>query len=538
MPQAHPSGLPAHLQPFAAAGLYAGLTISDLARRHAATRGDQTAFVDGDRNISFAECDALADALAWAMQQRGVAAGDAVAFLLPNWHEAAIINLAVARIGAVAVPIVPIYRHAEVRHMLRDSGAKMAFACGQVRAFDSHAMIAELQPELPDLRHLVGVRAAGAACDIETLLAEGRGQTPAAVAVDPNGVKLRLYTSGTTGRPKAVLHSHNALHRVVDLCWRRWGGTPGAAIIMPTPVTHISGYSNGLELPFVMASRTVLMESWDAARAVALIDHHQVLGTVAATPFLTELVAAAQAAGTRLQSFRVFACGGAPVPSALVAAANRSLAHPCAFRVYGSSEVPLTTFGFAPGDPLGRDGSTDGEVVDYEVRIAGPDGAALPTGAEGEIWARGPCMMIGYADPAQTAEAMTTDGWFRTGDLGMLAADGALTVTGRLKDLIIRGGENLSAREIEEALEQHADIAEAAVVAMPHPRLGEGVCAALVPRSDARPTVAELGRHLEARGLARQKWPERLLWLPELPRTASGKVRKDVLRQQAADPPQ
>lgn len=516
-------------------GNHANPTISDLARQRAASAGDEIAFVDGDGMLSFADCDRLADKLGHAMRRLGICQGDVVAFLLPNFHEAAIINLAIARIGAVALPIVPIYRHAEVRHMLHDSGAKMIFTCGRFRSFDSFAMIDELRGDLPDLRHVVGVRIAEAALRLEDMVVDHERPDPDFPAVDSNGLKLRLYTSGTTGMPKAVLHGHNALRRIIDLSWRRWGAVAGDRIIMPTPVTHISGYSNGLELPFVLGTCTILMESWNAADAVRLIDLHKALGTVAATPFLTELVAAAKAAGSSLGSFRVFACGGASVPPALVEKANQELAHPCAFRVYGSSEVPLTTFGFAPGDPAGRDSHSDGEVVDYEVRIVNDDGTDLPFGQEGEILVRGPCMFLGYADPDQTAEALTKDGWFQTGDLGSLAADGALTITGRKKDLIIRGGENLSAREIEEALELHPAISEAAVVAMPHPRLGEGVCAVLVASEAQHPALDEFSGHLQSLGLARQKWPERVVWMADLPRTASGKVKKDILRKQVAD---
>lgn len=529
------AAVPAHLQQYVDAGLYADVTISDLAATRARSCGGGTAFIDGDRTLSFAQCHAMGDALALVMREKGLVAGDVVSFLLPNWHEAAIVNLAAARLGLVVMPIVPIYRHAEIGHMLRDSGTRMIFTAGMFRGFDHHRMIEELQPSLPDLERIVPVRSGPPGEDFDAMLAAGMGRPFDAPAIDPNAVKLRLYTSGTTGLPKAVLHNHNALHRVIDICWERWGAAQGDAIIMPTPVTHISGYSNGLELPFVAGTCTILMESWKAEVAVGLIDRHAVVGTVGATPFLAELVSAARNAGSNLESFRVFACGGASVPPVLVENANAALAHPCAFRVYGSSETPLTTLGFRPGDPARRDSRTDGEVVDYEVRIVDDEGADVPAGQEGEIIVRGPTMFMGYADPAQTREAMIVGGWFLTGDMGRLDTDRSITVTGRKKDLIIRGGENLSAREIEEALERHPDIAEAAVVAMPHPRLGEGVCAVIVPQGKARPEVPILGAHLERLGLAKQKWPERIIWVAELPRTASGKIRKDVLRRQVAD---
>jgi non-ribosomal peptide synthetase component E (peptide arylation enzyme) len=296
---------------------------------------------------------------------------------------------------------------------------------------------------------------------------------------------------------------------------------------MPSPVTHISGFANGLEMPLICGTRTVLMESWDAHAAMALIEEHQLVGTVAATPFLVELAAAARAGGQRLPSLRFFACGGAAVPAEVIPAADSAFANAHAFRVFGSSEVPLVTFGWPRDRHLAA--TTDGEVIDYTVRIVDDAGHDLPRGAEGEILARGPGMMLGYADQAQTAEAITPDGYFRTGDLGVLTANGALTITGRKKDLIIRGGENISAKEIEDVLQSHPSVRETAVVAMAHARLGEGICAYIIAAGPA-PDARLLAEHVAASGMAKQKIPERFEFVADFPRTASGKVRKDQLR--------
>ena len=335
-----------------------------------------------------------------------------------------------------------------------------------------------------------------------------------------------LYTSGTTGRPKGVLHNHCTLARIVAESGRHWGLEEGEVTLMPSPVTHVSGYANGLEAPFICGSRSVLMEAWSADEALALIEAHQCVGTVAATPFLVELAAAARKAGSGLRSFRFFACGGAAVPADLIPGANAAFDNVRAFRVFGASEVPLVTFGWPHDERLAA--TTDGEVIDYEVRIVDHDGNELPRGMEGEILARGPAMMMGYADATQTAEAITQDGFFRTGDLGVLSKDGAITITGRKKDLIIRGGENISAKEIEDVLHSHPAVKEAAVVAMPHERLGEGVCAYVILCGDADASM--LAAHVGASGMARQKIPERFELVDDFPRTASGKVRKDQLR--------
>jgi acyl-CoA synthetase (AMP-forming)/AMP-acid ligase II len=343
-------------------------------------------------------------------------------------------------------------------------------------------------------------------------------------------VKLILYTSGTTGKPKGVLHSHNTLGRVSMRSFDHWGIKAGDALLMPSPVTHISGYSNGLEQVFLGGTRSVLMESWDAAEALALIERHDVVGTVAATPFLKELADVAVAQGRSLPSFRLFACGGAAVPADLVRDANRAFAHPCAFRVYGSSETPLVTVGFPADTQPELAAATDGAVIDYDVRFLDDEGRDVASGQEGEIVVRGPSMFMGYADAAQTAESLTDDGYFRTGDIGMMTAHGAIVITGRKKDLIIRGGENISAKEIEDVLSSHPHVQEAAVVSMPHVRLGEGICAFVIIRGPLTPGFAELVAFVSASGLAKQKCPERIEYVADLPRTASGKVRKDVLR--------
>jgi acyl-CoA synthetase (AMP-forming)/AMP-acid ligase II len=278
----------------------------------------------------------------------------------------------------------------------------------------------------------------------------------------------------------------------------------------------------------------VLMERWDAARGVALIDREQATISMGATPFLQELLGAAAAAGSDLPSLRHYACGGAAVPPELIRRAWRQLRRCRAFRVYGASEVPLVTLGFCGEDDAERAATTDGAIVGYEVRVLREDGTRCATGEEGEICARGPAMMTGYLDPAQTREAVDAEGFFHTGDLGLRTADDALVVTGRLKDLINRGGEKISAREVEDLLHRHPDVVEAAVVAMPHPRLGETPCAFVVPRAGAGFDFAAMTACLRAAGIARQKFPERLVLETSLPRTPSGKIRKDLLRARLA----
>jgi non-ribosomal peptide synthetase component E (peptide arylation enzyme) len=278
-------------------------------------------------------------------------------------------------------------------------------------------------------------------------------------------------------------------------------------------------------------ARSALMERWDADAAIDYI--HRVGGTmtVGATPFLQELLDAAERRGDGLPTMRQFSCGGASVPPQLIRRAGEVLDNCIAVRVYGSTEVPLVTDGWRDNPELAA--STDGRLNAYEVKILDDNGVELGSGEDGEIAARGPAMFLGYADPQQDAEAHTADGFFLTGDIGQVTPEGAILITDRKKDIIIRGGENLSAKEIEDALHHHPAIREAAVVSMPHERLGEGVCA-LVILSDGyeQLTLEEVARFTDEQGLARQKRPERLVLVDDLPRTPSGKVRKDILRRQ------
>jgi len=519
---------PAHHRQYVDEGVYTDETIAACAETLATADPDFVAYVEGEARMTRAELVAQAEALSSAMHARGLRAGDVISFQIPNWREAAVINLAAAMSGMVVNPIVPIYRDHEAKLMLGDCRARAFFVASSFRKYDFAAMARRIRADLPDLAHVFTVRGDGPD-DYAALVTEGRDKAFARPKVDPLDVKLVLYTSGTTGRPKGVLHSHAALMHILRAGRDHWSVREGDTMIMPSPVTHISGYSNGLESPLACATRTVLMEVWNAKDAVGLIERFGANGTVAATPFLVELAAAAREAGNRLPSLKFFACGGAAVPNDLIPAANAAFENCQAFRVFGSSEVPIVTFGWPDDERLAA--TTDGEVVDYEVRIVDDEDKPLPLGSEGEILARGPGMMLGYADEAQTREAITSDGFFRTGDLGILTAEGALTITGRKKDLIIRGGENISAKEIEDVLHLHPQVFEASVVAMPHERLGEGVCAYIISRGEPAGAAA-LAEHVAQSGLAKQKIPEHFEFVADFPRTASGKVRKDMLRDE------
>ncbi len=506
-----------------------------LARHHADRAPDCVAFLNQDQHPgTYATLLTDAEALAVGLWDLGLRPGDVISFQLPNWMEAVLIDVAAGLLGLVCNPIVPIYRGAEVGLILADCKSRLIFIPDTYRGFDYAAMLAGLRPSLPDLRHVVHVRAAGTALTLDALMQAGQGRRIDWPTISPNALKLVMYTSGTTGRPKAVMHDHRSIARVSHIYMGYWGLEPGDLMLMPSPVTHITGYSNGIELPFTDGTRTLFMERWNAEEAVALIDRHGVNITIGATPFLQELLDAAESAGSRLPSLKIFACGGAAVPPDLIRRANALFERGRAFRVYGSTEAPLITQGCMGADELEMAATTDGKVIDYEIRIVDESGQPLDRGQDGEILVRGPSLFMGYADADQTREAMDDEGYFRTGDIGHLTPAGAIVITGRKKDLIIRGGENLSAKDIEDVLHRHPAVQEVAAVSMPHARLGETVCVYVVPQPGEKPDLDSITRHVAAAGLARQKFPERVELVGDLPRTASGKVRKDILRQRIA----
>ncbi|WP_332674872.1 AMP-binding protein [Aromatoleum sp.] len=519
---------------YTASGDWPNKTLADFARELAARDPERVTHVFGNQRCTVGGLLAEAAALAAGLQQRGLAAGDVVSFQLPNWREAVVIDLATTILGLVVAPIVPIYRDAEVAFMLGDAGVKAAFFPAHYRGFDYGTMMQRLALPLPKLEHLFTVRAGDGSDDsYEALVGEG-GRLADAPKVDANSVKMILYTSGTTGRPKGVLHSHNTGPLRLKRAFEQWSRGSQVAgfdnvLLMASPVTHVTGQS-GMEIPFCSNTRTVFMERWNADEALDLIDREKVTASVGATPFLHELLTAAENAGCRLPTLQVFACGGAEVPPALITKAYSVLDQCRAFRVYGSSEVPLTTLGFVGEGEMELAATTDGKVADYDVRIADDDGRVLPAGEEGEIRVRGPSMLLAYSSPEATAECFDADGYFATGDLGRLTAEGAVVVTGRKKDLINRGGEKVSAKEVEDILHRMPAVREAAVVSMPHPRLGETLCAYVIAQDSVGIGLGDVLAFVERAGVAKQKYPEHLVVVEDFPRTASGKIRKDRLR--------
>jgi acyl-CoA synthetase (AMP-forming)/AMP-acid ligase II len=515
-----------------ASGAWSGLTLADRARSAVEEVPDRVLLIDGDARLTAGEIYASARLAAQAMLGSGLKPGDVISLQLPNWHEAAVLNLGAVMAGLVINPIIPIYRGAEVTHILTDSRSRMVFMPETFRGFDYRQLAREATQRLETPPEFIVLR--GEPQEFTSFEHFLRRADPSRLLpeVTSSDVTMVLYTSGTTGPAKGVLHTHDTCDVMVRDYERCWGPWAGETLLIASPITHITGVIQALFVPIQCRATAVLMDTWNPEAGLRLLKHHEATFFGGATPFLRDLLAVAQAAGETLPSLRILACGGASVPPGLMHSCHQHFPTARVFRAYGCTEVPAATEGTRSREEIRYGAETDGWIGATGVRIVRP-GTDEPVmeGEEGEILAHGAQTFVGYTRPADNDGAFTDDGFFRTGDLGRVR-DGYLTVTGRIKDLIIRNGENLSAKEIEDAIEDAPGVAEVAVIGVPSPLTGEAVCAVIVPKDGARPDIAALGAHLAEKGLARQKTPERVVLIEQLPRNLAGKIRKDILRAQ------
>ena len=500
-------------------------TIAEAMARQAAEVPERELLVDATVRVTAAALYRDATRLADALRRRGIARGDVVSFMLPNWHEAATVYLASAMLGAVSHPLVTNFRHAELAFMLADCRSKMIFVPAYFRGCDYRDLLAEVCAGLDAPPQVVVLRGeAGKHIGYDELIASGNAGATFE-PVDPRAVRMILYTSGTTGRPKGVLHTHNSINADIVQLHRHWNRERRTRWLVPSPVSHIGGSLYAFEMPMLFGTSAVLMEQWDGATGAALIDAEHCTHMAGATPFLEQLLTAARAGGSQLPSLELFICGGASVPPSLIRDANAYFATATASRVYGSTEVPTITIGSVSPDDGEHAAETDGRIGAAIVRVAGNDGEG-----NGELLAKAPQMLVGYLNPADEQTAFDADGFFRMGDLGRVIDGEYIVITGRQKDIIIRNGENISPKEVEDLLIADPRIAAIAIVGLPHPRTGELACACIVPAAGAAPTIPDLTSILAQHGVARFKYPERIVLLPDLPRNASGKVLKHMLR--------
>jgi acyl-CoA synthetase (AMP-forming)/AMP-acid ligase II len=522
-----------HAAQFRAAGYWPQQPLAALFAATVKRHPGRECLIDQGRRLTFADLDRLVQQAAVGLATLGLGPGDVIAYQLPNWWETAVVFLAALRLGASVNPLLPIFRESELRFTLQQSHARALVIPGMLRGCDHRQLIAALQPALPALTQVLVARAEPLGgmhsfAQVVDAAAAAAPQPP----LNPESVALLMYTSGTTAQPKGVLHTHNSLAAEVLSLQRVHQLTPDDRTLMPSPLTHISGVMHGILTPALLGTSAVLMERWEPARAADLIARERVTYMVGAPTFLQDLLA--QPPEHDASSLRLFSCGGAGVSPALIKRARERFPNCVAKRVYGSTEFPtLTTTDADDARTHGID--TEGRAIaPAEVRIADEAGNALPAGAEGEVQGRGPECFAGYLDARLNRDAFTHDGWFRTGDLGVLDGAGYLRITGRLKEIIIRKGEKISVKEVEDAIAAHPAVAEVVVIPCPDATTGERTCAVVRVHANAAIDLASLGSFLGARGLAKQKWPEQLEVVADFPRTDSGKILRTKLKEQFA----
>jgi acyl-CoA synthetase (AMP-forming)/AMP-acid ligase II len=496
-------------------GLWGHQTLADSLRDAARTTPDRTVLVDGDVRLDCQTLHEQATVLAHSLMAR-MPAGSVVSFTLPNWHEAAVIYLGATLAGMVVNPILPSLRDRELRFILSDADSRAIFIPAQFGNHDYGAMLQRVTADMPAPPEVVVLRGdAGTHTPYASLF--GGSPSSALPVLNADNVRMILYTSGTTGRPKGVLHSHNSIHALIRQIGQHWLIDAGDRFLVPSPIAHIGGSIYAFECPLILGTTAVLMERWDPDRAVALMLAERSTHTAGATPFLEGLLAAAERADTRLPDLKVFICGGASVPPSLIHRAAGYFDKAAVSRVYGSTEVPVTTVG-ALAD-IDHAADTDGRRGIADIKLV-----------DGEIRARGPQMLVGYLHSEDETASFDDEGYFRTGDLGRWVDGDFLMVTGRAKDIIIRNGENISPKEVEDILIGHPGIAEIAVVGIPDARTGERACAVVVAADQRPPELTDLSDLLISAGVAKFKIPEQLVIWDALPKNDAGKVLKHQIR--------
>jgi acyl-CoA synthetase (AMP-forming)/AMP-acid ligase II len=521
---------------YLAEGHWSDSTLVDAARASLAADPDHLLLIEGETRLTRRECWDQALKLSAFFLSLGLKPGDVISFQLPNWIETGVIALAARMTGLVINPIPPIYRESELGYILADCRSKLIFIPGTFRKHDHSAMLAGLRSELPELRHVVTVRDE-ANLTWEMALSTAPADDAALPTVDPASVMMVMYTSGTTGKPKGVLHTHYSYDHRARAMGVAWNIGPDDVVFMPSPVTHITGALWAFDLTWIHGSASVLMDVWTVEEGIKVIEEQRCTVNGGATPFLQQLLDTASARPEAIASLRLFFCGGTTVSPDLIRKASATFPDCLFFRCYGSTEMITATLGIRDVAQADLGADTDGEIVyPAELQIVDAlDDTPLPHGEEGEIIARGPGLFVGYVHGSDNDGNFIGDGYFRMGDLGCIVHDNYIVITGRKKDIIIRSGENISPKEVEDLLFDHPAIAEVAIVAMPSPTTGEKGCAFIIPRAGQTIDLPEIRRFLDDKGVARQKFPEHVVLVDDLPRVPSGKVKKDVLRVKARE---
>jgi acyl-CoA synthetase (AMP-forming)/AMP-acid ligase II len=516
---------------YRATGRWPSYTLGERVRHWAQERPDTVAVVDGTdgRRVTYRElADDVARVAGWLVAQ-GVEPGDGVSVQLPNRYETVVVDVAALSVGACLNPLLPNYRRKELSHFLAVTSAQVFVTPGHYRGFDHAALGEELCGEAPSHPvHLV--------VDQESAPEHGTSYAEAVAAapletfphVDPGAVSEIIFTSGTESLPKAVMHTEETVNHSVEASLAHLGMGPEDVVWMPSPVGHSTGFNFGVRLALVAGVTVVLQDVWRPEEAARLIEDHRCTYTLAASTFLSDVLRAARETDRDLSSMRLFGCGGGPVATELVHEAAAQGVH--VLRIYGSTEGLILSWN-QPSSPQDKRENTDGLPPEHtEVAAWDDQDRPLPAGDVGELVIRGPNVCVGFFDdPERTAATFTADGWLRSGDLGFVDHDGFVSVSGRKKETIVRGGLNIAPREIEDLLAVMPGLRDVAVIGVRDKRLGEivGVCAVAEPGIDV--DLKAVLAYLETKELARYKMPQAFQLVPAIPRTPTGKIRRNEL---------
>jgi acyl-CoA synthetase (AMP-forming)/AMP-acid ligase II len=525
-------------------GVYADYTYADAFRDGAEAFPDTEVIYHSHVRPATATVKQTYDAserLAAAFHRLGLGRGDRIAVMLPTWYDAVLAYQAALKLGMAVIPIVAIYGGRELGFIMRQTGAKALLVPDAWRGHDYLDRV-KAAGDLPALEHLmvVGRNVPPGAIDWDALRAETSTDYPRGQA-DADDVCCIIYTSGTTSDPKGAKHTHNT--QLCDINAARVEGGPDLSsqhrgpigegpVLQVFPAGHIASWL-GMLRPFLHGGSAVCMDQWVPEEAVRLIEMHKVSSSTGTPIFLSTIMKAAEASGADISSLRRFGLGASAITPENIRWTDQ-LGFPSG-RTYGMTEHPVVSTA-APTDSFERRANTDGLITPRnEVKIIDDNEQELPIGETGEVCTLGPRLFMGYVDQEVDKVTFLPGGWYKSGDIGRMDDQGYLTITDRKKDIIIRGGENISAKEVEDLMGSIPGVVETAVTAMPDKEMGERVCAFVVLSPGATLTLAEVDAHFRALGATRQKTPERIVIVEDFPRTPSGKIKKVDLRQQLRD---
>lgn len=520
--------------------------ITDYLDRALASNPERTATVsyqvtnDSHTALTYRELNEKVTRMAAGLAAMGVSKGEVVSCQLPNWWQTTALHLACMRIGAVLNPLMPIFRERELRFMLGHAESKVLVIPKVFRNFDYETMVNGLKVDLPKLEQVLVIGGDGGTNKSfeRTLLDHPWEQEQDTSALfkercpTADDVIQILYTSGTTGEPKGVLHTSNTLFSNVRPYAERLHLRADDNVLMASPLAHQTGFLYGVMMPIYLGSTAILQDIWDADFLAKVITAEKPSFTMAATPFLADLIKVAPKYGDDLNCLKIFVSAGAPIPSALVEQAGKVL-RARIVSAWGMTENGAVTM-TCPEDPPERASQSDGKAVPFmDVRITDFNGRTIGPGEEGNLQVQGASLFVGYLKRPELY-GVDEDGWFATGDLARMDADGYIRITGRTKDVVIRGGENIPVVEVENLLYKYPGVADVALVGCPDERLGERLCA-YITLDDSAPNInlEDITTHLLTHQLSKSYLPEYLEVIEAMPRTPSGKIQKFKLREQA-----